>query len=130
MESLKQSRRRFLTQVTLLLAGGTFLGKYLSPRVNRRRQILSVSKDEVPPHGALVHREARIAVIRERGAYYALDLVCTHLGCTVGVTPVELVCPCHGSRFDRKGRVLQGPADRPLRQYRVEEHDGRLTVFA
>jgi len=74
----------------------------------------------IPDQGALVYREARLAIIREKGEVYALDLVCTHLGCTVAVTPAGLVCPCHGSRFDRRGKVLEGPAGRPLRRYAVE----------
>jgi Rieske Fe-S protein len=49
-----------------------------------------------------------------------LNLVCTHLGCTVNVTPKELICPCHGSSFDRQGKVLKGPAVRPLLRYTVE----------
>jgi Rieske Fe-S protein len=59
--------------------------------------------------------------MREKDVVYALNLVCTHLGCTLNVTPTMLVCPCHGSNFDRQGRVLKGPADRQLQRYRVED---------
>jgi len=27
------------------------------------------------------------------------------------------VCPCHGSRYDRSGHVVLGPAQASLRQY-------------
>ena len=51
------------------------------------------------------------------GGFVALSPICTHLGCTVGVEGAYLVCPCHGSTYDRVGRVLRGPAERSLRQF-------------
>ena len=52
--------------------------------------------------------------------YAALSPICTHLGCTVEIEQSRLVCPCHGSNYDREGRVLRGPAERALASYRVE----------
>jgi Rieske Fe-S protein len=43
--------------------------------------------------------------------------VCTHLGCTVDIQGAWLVCPCHGSTYERTGRVVRGPAQRALRRY-------------
>jgi len=65
-------------------------------------------------------RNERLALMRDAGGFYALSLVCTHLGCTVVVTEDSLSCPCHGSSFDRQGRVLKGPADRSLVRLKVE----------
>ncbi|MFF1509584.1 FAD-dependent oxidoreductase [Streptomyces sp. NPDC058326] len=41
---------------------------------------------------------------------------CTHMGCELGFNEAEQTweCPCHGSRFAHDGKVLQGPATRPL----------------
>lgn len=41
---------------------------------------------------------------------------CTHLGCALKWNKAEHTwdCPCHGSRFDEKGRVLDNPAKRNL----------------
>ncbi len=48
----------------------------------------------------------------------ALQLVCTHQGCTVSVTTdTQLDCPCHFSQFDGTGAVVRGPADRALARY-------------
>ena len=120
MENSGGSRRHFLATIIAGVAGLVLTGRYLSPRPGKRARTLTLAKAEVPERGALVYREARVAVIREKGELYALDLVCTNLGCTVAVNPAGLVCPCHGSRFDRHGTVLEGPADRPLKRYKVE----------
>jgi cytochrome b6-f complex iron-sulfur subunit len=60
-----------------------------------------------------------VGVFRHDGTYHALSLVCTHLGCLVNWVPNagEFQCPCHGSRFDPNGAVLQGPAPLPLKRY-------------
>ena len=58
-------------------------------------------------------RGEKVAVSRdERGTVHALSAACTHLGCDVEWNGSEETwdCPCHGSRFDRLGAVLQGPA--------------------
>ena len=52
------------------------------------------------------------------GTFAAYDAICTHAGCTVEYVRVAGIigCPCHGAEFDpaNHGRVLQGPARRPL----------------
>jgi Rieske Fe-S protein len=50
------------------------------------------------------------------GALHAVSLRCTHLGCLLRFNAAERSwdCPCHGSRFDVDGRVLEGPAVHPL----------------
>ncbi|HUH14114.1 MAG TPA: ubiquinol-cytochrome c reductase iron-sulfur subunit [Longimicrobiales bacterium] len=62
------------------------------------------------------------------GEYLALSPRCTHQGCTVGIEGQVLVCPCHGSTYDRAGRVLRGPAERPLRRYTTRLEGGTLLI--
>lgn len=52
----------------------------------------------------------------------ALNPVCTHRQCVVAFNAGEnkIKCPCHGSQFDLNGRVIHGPASRPLETYAAE----------
>jgi Rieske Fe-S protein len=55
----------------------------------------------------------KIAVFRdETGRLHEHSAVCTHLKCIVEWNSAEKSwdCPCHGSRFDAYGKVLNGPA--------------------
>jgi len=53
-----------------------------------------------------------------QSSFSAIEAVCTHEGCTVtGADGDQYVCPCHGSRYDRSGHVVHGPATASLRQY-------------
>ena len=56
--------------------------------------------------------------VDEEGEVHAVSPTCTHMGCLVAFNGVEKAweCPCHGSRFDLDGAVLQGPATKPLRR--------------
>jgi len=61
--------------------------------------------------------------------FVAVSPICTHLGCTVEIQGARLICPCHGSTYDRDGRVLQGPAERPLARYATQlSNDGVVII--
>jgi glycine/D-amino acid oxidase-like deaminating enzyme/nitrite reductase/ring-hydroxylating ferredoxin subunit len=61
--------------------------------------------------------EGKVAAFRDsEGTVHAVSAVCTHLGCIVEWNDAERTwdCPCHGSRFDPDGAVVEPPAVRPL----------------
>jgi cytochrome b6-f complex iron-sulfur subunit len=75
--------------------------------------------------------EHQIFVLREEEGLKCVSAVCTHLGCTVTWDDAygKFICPCHGSAFDRDGRVLKGAAPRPLDWFKVAlTGDGRILV--
>ena len=55
----------------------------------------------------------------EEGDFYLVDITCPHMGCELKWNSQERSwdCPCHGSRFDYKGNVLEGPAEYSLNSY-------------
>jgi len=62
-------------------------------------------------------------------AFSAIDAVCSHESCTVtGADGATYVCPCHGSRYNRSGQVLAGPARASLRQFATTFTDGVVTI--
>lgn len=56
--------------------------------------------------------------------------MCTHLGCSYRWDHEgrRFQCPCHGSAFNIDGRVLSGPAPRPLDELPSKIENGRLLV--
>jgi Rieske Fe-S protein len=74
---------------------------------------------EIPPGQGAVIRQGlrRIATYRDGDVrLHERSAVCPHLGCPVQWNPAARTwdCPCHGSRFDPLGRVMNGPANRDL----------------
>ena len=53
---------------------------------------------------------------------------CTHLGCAYHWDDKNLnfLCPCHTSVFDKDGKVLTGPAPRPLDRYQSKLENGKI----
>lgn len=79
-----------------------------------------VEKDKMvaPGSGAIVrHGLTKVAVYRDaHGQFHECSAVCPHLGAIVSWNHTEKTwdCPAHGSRFDRMGHVLNGPANKDL----------------
>jgi Rieske Fe-S protein len=75
--------------------------------------------DEIPHgNGAVLRRGlSKVAVYRDdHGRPHEMSAVCPHLGCIVHWNAAEHTwdCPCHGSRFDRLGKAINGPTNADL----------------
>ncbi len=60
--------------------------------------------------------------------YSALWLRCVHQGAELQVFGDKLQCPAHGSEFDNKGTVTNGPADKNLRSFPVTIDGNNLKI--
>ena len=96
-------------------------GKFVTDMaVDRLRRPTTRSADEIPVGEARVVPEkgaGRKGVYRdEDGTLHAVSIRCTHMYCILRFNSAERSwdCPCHGSRFDVDGAVLEGPAVTPL----------------
>lgn len=112
-----------------LMGAGSFA--FLVPRVTSGSpSSLEIGRTEdFPPESQIILPENQLTIISEAAGLRAMSVRCTHLGCTVGKVEWGYQCPCHGSRFDHSGRVLRGPAPRPLPWFKIlEGPDGLLVV--
>jgi Rieske Fe-S protein len=82
------------------------------------------SDDVARGEGAILRRGAhKVAAYRDdQGELHERSAVCVHLGCLVGWNAFEKTwdCPCHGSRFDALGHVVNGPANGDLPEAEAE----------
>lgn len=134
------SRRYFLEAIgggaiALTTVGSIVLTvEFLSPNVLREPpfEFTAGPLDEFPPDSVTTNKEQKVFIIRAKEGYlYTLSTICTHLGCITNWKSDEgiITCPCHGSKFDREGKVIEGPAPRPLPRYLITMGDeGKLIV--
>ena len=107
--------------------------EFLSPNVlYEPSPIVNLGKpDGFPLDSVTADPAAGIYIVHAAEGFYALSAVCTHLGCLTAWKP-ELgivACPCHGSKFNRRGVKIDGPAPRPLAWLKVWVSDeGDLLV--
>lgn len=85
---------------------------------------------DVPVGGAVIFAAQSVVVTQAtEGAFAAFSAVCPHQNCNVGsVEGAEIVCPCHGSRFDLGGAVLTGPAQSGLEPRTVTVEGDQLIL--
>lgn len=70
-------------------------------------------------------------IIKNKYDLLILTSRCPHLGCRISSTENgELVCPCHGSRFDLSGKVVKGPANSSLKplDYTIDTESGEIMI--
>ena len=108
--------------------------QFLSPNVLREppsRFKAGVAED-FPVASVTLNKEQKVFIVRAKeGYFYAVSAVCTHLGCIANWKSEEgiIACPCHGSKFDREGKLIEGPAPRPLPRISMTTDDqGQLIV--
>lgn len=133
------SRRKFFLRLglgSIALAGaGTavFAYQFLSPNVlYEPSPVVNMGKPEqFEPESVTLDPAAGIYVVRGAEGFYALSAICTHLGCMTAWKPEQgiIACPCHGSKFNRDGKKIAGPAPRNLPWLKVwVSDDGDLMV--
>jgi len=122
-------RRQFFVKLGLgslsIATAGTavFAYQFLSPNVLfEPSPIVNAGKPEsFALDSVTLDVNSGIYIIRSQEGFFALSAICTHLGCMTAWKPELgiIACPCHGSKFNRDGVKIEGPAPKPLPWYRT-----------
>ena len=119
--------------IVALELGGLSLA-YMQPRLAQGEfgNLITVGKVEDYPPDSITHvSKGRFYLARlQDGGFLALYQRCTHLGCNVPWDQAAgtFICPCHNSKFDPQGGVLNPPAPRPLDLFPVTIENGEVKV--
>lgn len=134
------TRRYFLETIGggaigIVAAGSAVLtAQFLSPNVLREPPLKFTAgpAENFPPESVTLNKEQKVFIVRAKEGYFsAVSAVCTHLGCITNWKSEEgiIACPCHGSKFDKEGNVLEAPAPRPLQRFAMAlDEQGQLVV--
>jgi cytochrome b6-f complex iron-sulfur subunit len=133
------SRRGFFTLLGLVGLGVATLAatvlslRFVIPNVTYDESLLFKAglPADFPVGSTTIFSDKRIALNRDVDGFYAISLICTHLGCTPRWFQNDSMfrCPCHGSRYLRDGVRFYGPAPRPMDVVKVGlGPDGQLFV--
>jgi len=60
--------------------------------------------------------------------YSAVLMKCTHQGAELSASGDHLHCPSHGSEFNNKGILSQGPAEKNLRAFKVSADNEKIFI--
>ena len=129
-----EGRSKYSNTFTPSRTEGYFTSNFFKENLDVGVQYISgklrIASKDMPDRG-----DAKIATIDKKkfGVYrddndvfHIVDIMCTHLGCELKWNPLEKSwdCPCHGSRFNFEGDILEGPATIPLKKYGSETYNG------
>jgi len=73
----------------------------------------------------LVNNKNYAAYKKSESEFILLSPICTHAKCQVRWNSIDYVwdCPCHGSKFDINGNVLNGPAKKPMKKIILNKNE-------
>lgn len=124
------ARKALLTTPTYIKENANFIGcmvsDWMAPSEARNEEDIPLGQGAVMRTGL-----SKQAVYKdENGTLHKCSAICTHLGCVVQWNGGEKSwdCPCHGSRFDPQGRILNGPAIKPLEERLSEKSHPRPEI--
>ncbi len=137
----------WLTAAIVALSAWPLVGSLIGPMYRRAaKRYTDLGAIDLIPEGVptrLTYREPTesayiymaqqhdVWVVRHGDQVIVYSPICPHLACRYSWFPRagQFVCPCHGSVFSITGKVLAGPAPRPLDTLKHKIVDGRLWIL-
>jgi cytochrome b6-f complex iron-sulfur subunit len=93
---------------------------------------IDVAKLPAPDAAPEDHPDGRFWLVNTGSGVVALYKVCVHLGCLYKWVPSNsrFECPCHGSKYQRDGAWIEGPAPRSLDRFVIDAVDASGKALA
>lgn len=131
METSGPNSRRIVLKAALAAFCGA--GLWLMDNMARRAGAIPENAETtiaVPlPAANEIRFYPRAIVVAGAKGLAVFSSLCPHLGCRINRTVgAEIVCPCHGSRFNAQGELLHGPARHGLRPLPFAVDHGNAVV--
>jgi nitrite reductase/ring-hydroxylating ferredoxin subunit len=138
-------RREFIKTCGFTCMGGTLLGSLLEgcsstrmiPGVLSNSDLVipvaafSLNGDKHRSYVVVQNEQLRYPICLYRfgeGQYSAVQMRCTHQGTELQVFGDRLQCPAHGSEFNNRGVVQNGPAETNLRAFPVTVQNNQINI--
>ncbi|MGG7176738.1 FAD-dependent oxidoreductase [Clostridium paraputrificum] len=121
-ETFNPSRMKTYFSTEFLKHNGDVAYRYIKGKLNMGDLDTDIKKGE---EKIIFLDGNRYGAYRDNsGELFIVDITCTHLGCELSWNDIEKSwdCPCHGSRFNYEGGILEGPATEPLKRYKDGEN--------
>lgn len=127
----KINRKTFFKWASLALMLPFF--KVWQNTVSRNRSFASAIQSlEIDPDLPVgIHFYNRVILVKDENEIKLFSSKCTHLGCKINrVEHGELVCPCHGSRYNLDGFPVKGPSVKQLTliDFQTDLSNGNLVL--
>lgn len=109
------SRKRFFRLITNLLL---LVFAIAVAKLSRLHEVLTETRTFTVNYNSLnegYNFFDEFIVVKQNSEVHVVSSKCTHLGCRINKAEAdELVCPCHGSRYNSNGHPVKGPAPKSL----------------
>ncbi|MEN8192024.1 MAG: Rieske (2Fe-2S) protein [Bacteroidota bacterium] len=130
-KSEKISRKKFLKRITgwLSIPIAVLWIKGVDRSISSSSKTKIILPSDLPQGISFMDK---IIINKQNEIVKVFSSSCTHLGCKINSTREnELICSCHGSKFNYEGKPIVGPAIKPLKQLEVLKSikTGELTVY-
>ena len=133
---MDRARRNFLRQLSLILASiAGFLAfislfRFVIPGLSKANNRVKIGKPgSFTLNDYTYISENKLFIYRDHTGIKVVSAICTHLGCVIEKTEEGFQCPCHGSCYNKQGKVLSGAASKDLPWYRLyKDVDGQVVV--
>ena len=131
MDKQKKYTRRYFIKTLSAISSFAFIGLwYKMMQTKSSIDKTAVKKIKFDPKLKVNFLQDYI-LVKSKGEYRLMSSRCTHLGCRISeIKNDNFICPCHGSSYNKDGKVIKGPSIRNLQlvDFELDELNNIITI--